>query len=158
MTELLPTIRNTVRAIIVKDDQVLLLQKLDDNGPRYALPGGGQDTGESLQESLQRECMEEIGSKVTIKQLLHIADYFKIRTTTPESKRHLVEFLFVCEVADDYQPGMGSHPDKHQVGVAWADLSELRKFPVFARFTLVEITRYLTQYSSQPIYLGLVKD
>ena len=158
MTELLPTIRNTVRAVIVKDDKVLLLKKMDGNGPRYALPGGGQDTGESLQDSLQRECVEEIDSNVTIKQLLHIADYFKIRSTTPETKRHLVEFLFICEIADDYQPRMGSHPDKHQVGVAWADFAELLKFPAFSRFSLLEITRHLTQFSSQPIYLGLVKD
>ena len=67
MNELLPDIRNAVRAIIVRDDRVLLLRKGGDGrGERFALPGGGQEAGESLADALLRECREEIGTTITI--------------------------------------------------------------------------------------------
>ncbi|MBP0050103.1 hypothetical protein H9C73_15355 [Marinobacterium sp. AK62] len=45
--ELVPQIRNAVRALIVQDGQVLLLKKdgYASGGIRYALPGGGQEAG-----------------------------------------------------------------------------------------------------------------
>jgi len=52
-------IRNSVRALIVRKDQVLLLRKRSRNGQqRHAMPGGGQDRGETLHDSLLRECRE----------------------------------------------------------------------------------------------------
>jgi hypothetical protein len=49
MAELIPEIRNAARALIVRQDKILLLRKeADGGGERFALPGGGQDPGESL--------------------------------------------------------------------------------------------------------------
>ncbi len=155
MSELLPNIRNAARALILKNDKVLMLRKEDSNGARYALPGGGQETGESLQESLQRECIEEIGSEVIVKELLHVADYFKPRNTNPPTVRHLVEFLFICEVPDDYQPHNGENPDKHQVEVVWAELEELSRLPIFPKSLVANLLGM--QGKSRHVYLGSVK-
>ena len=155
MSELLPNIRNAARALILKNDKVLMLRKEDSNGTRYALPGGGQETGESLQESLQRECIEEIGSEVIVKELLHVADYFKPRNTNPPTVRHLVEFLFICEVPDDYQPHNGDNPDKHQVEVVWAELEELSRLPIFPKSLVANLLGM--QGKSRHVYLGSVK-
>lgn len=155
MSELLPNIRNAARALILKNDKVLMLRKEDSNGTRYALPGGGQETGESLQESLQRECIEEIGSEVIVKELLHVADYFKPRNTNPPTVRHLVEFLFICEVPDDYQPHNGENPDKHQVEVVWAELEELSRLPIFPKSLVANLLGM--QGKSRHVYLGSVK-
>lgn len=155
MSELLPNIRNAARALILKNDKVLMLRKEDSNGTRYALPGGGQETGESLQESLQRECIEEIGSEVIVKELLHVADYFKPRNTNPPTVRHLVEFLFICEVSDDYQPHNGENPDKHQVEVVWAELEELSRLPIFPKSLVANLLGM--QGKSRHVYLGSVK-
>jgi ADP-ribose pyrophosphatase YjhB (NUDIX family) len=126
MAKLLPTIRNAVRAVIPRDDHLLLLRKeYEDGSELYALPGGGQDTGETLEIALRRECLEEIGCDIELHQLLHVADYFKHRQTTPPSRRHLVEMLFLCSVPADYSPRNGSHPDKHQVEVVWVPRSRL---------------------------------
>ena len=131
MTELLPTIRNAVRAIIIKDEHILLLRKeYEDGSELYALPGGGQDTGETLEAALKRECLEEIGSEVELHELLQVADYFKPRPTTPPSRRHLLELLFLCSVPADYTPGNGPHPDKHQVEVTWVAISDLQQLPM----------------------------
>ena len=126
MENLTPGIRNAVRAVILRDDRILLLRKNGGiGGERFALPGGAQDLGETLEQALNRECEEEIGTAVEILDLLHVADFFKARDTDPPSTRHLVELLFNCHVPDDYTPRNGYHPDKHQVEVIWAPVGEL---------------------------------
>ncbi len=132
MTDLDPNIRNAVRAVIVRSDHVLLLRKDGGGrGERFALPGGAQESGETLEGALKRECREEIGTDVTILDLVHVADYFKVRATEPPSVRQLVEYLFLCEVPSGYRAGSGPRPDKHQVGVAWTPLTALASIDLF---------------------------
>jgi 8-oxo-dGTP pyrophosphatase MutT (NUDIX family) len=84
MMGLEPGIRNGVRAVILRERQLLLLRKAyEDGSERYVLPGGAQDAGETLTDALQRECREEIGTEVTVSGLLYLADYFKPRTAQP---------------------------------------------------------------------------
>ena len=84
MTNIEPGIRNGVRAVIVRERQLLLLRKAyEDGSERYVLPGGAQDQGETLTEALQRECREEIDTEVMVSGLLYLADYFKPRETVP---------------------------------------------------------------------------
>ena len=65
-----PDIRNAVRAVIVKDQQILVLRKQYPSGEvRYALPGGGQEPGETLEAALHRECREEIDASVTVEAI-----------------------------------------------------------------------------------------
>ncbi|MEN8179752.1 MAG: NUDIX domain-containing protein [Pseudomonadota bacterium] len=132
MQNLEPSIRNAVRAIIVRDDAILMQKKWSEiKGYWYALPGGGQDVQETLIEALQRECKEEIGVEVQMGELIHVADFYKQRETEFPSTRHLVEFMFVCAVPDDYQPINGSHPDKHQIDVVWLPFNEIAKHRLF---------------------------
>ena len=128
MQNLEPTIRNAARALIMRDNHILLLRKQDgDRGERFALPGGAQDPGETLQDALNRECLEEIDTRVRIHELVGVADYFKPRATLPPSTRHVVEFLFRCSVPGDYTPRNGNRPDRHQVGVLWASIAGLEE-------------------------------
>jgi ADP-ribose pyrophosphatase YjhB (NUDIX family) len=134
MENLTPGIRNAVRAVIVRDERILLLRKSGGfGGERFVLPGGAQDLGETLEQALNRECEEEIGTGVEVLDLLHVADYFKIRDTDPPSTRHLLELLFHCRVPEDYTPRNGHHPDKHQMEVIWAPLGELGELNLLPR-------------------------
>ncbi len=155
MENLTPVIRNAVRALIMREGKILLLRKAGERGERFALPGGAQDLGETLEQALNRECLEEIGTEVQIIDLVHIADYFKARETTPPSTRHLVEFLFTCRVADDYTPRNGHHPDKHQVEVVWAELNELARMPLLPVSLASHIKRL--DGAAQPVYLGVME-
>ncbi|MCP3963873.1 MAG: NUDIX domain-containing protein [bacterium] len=146
-------IRNAARAIIVRDQKILLLRKSDDvKGERFALPGGAQDPGETLQQALSRECLEEIGTDVTIRDLLHVADYFKPRHTVPPSTRQLVEFLFSCDVPGDYRPRHGHHPDKHQVEVLWKPLVDLPDLPLLPH----SLAGRLSGEATARVYLGTI--
>lgn len=155
MSDFLPSIRNAARALIVREQKVLLLLKKDERGERYALPGGGQEAGETLQDALLRECSEEIGCTVTVNQLLHVADYFKERTTNPPSRRHQVEFLFSCDVPGNYEPQNGCKPDKHQIDVVWADLAMLSKLSGFPQSLVGHLAE--PDAHSHGVYLGVVK-
>lgn len=127
MADLLPQIRNAVRAVIIHDNHILMLRKIGGGKPeRFALPGGGQNPGETLSQALQRECMEEISTEVSIKRLRHIGDFFKLRDSSPPTIRQHVEFYFECSVPANYIPANGDHPDKHQVEVIWLDLNEIK--------------------------------
>ena len=155
MEPITPPIRNAVRALIRRDNNILLLRKDGyAQGERFALPGGGQNVGETLEQALQRECREEIGTEVKILDLVHVADCFKPRDTSPASTRHLVEILFACTVPDDYVPVNGHHPDKHQVEVIWAGLEELGGMPFYPR----SLTPYLAapQKHTDTLYLRTI--
>jgi 8-oxo-dGTP diphosphatase len=133
MENLLPEIHNAVRALILRDDHILLLRKnVGDRGERFALPGGAQDPGETLVEALNRECLEEIGTRIVVHDLLHVADFFKSRETDPPSTRHVVEFLFHCSVPATYLPHNGYRPDRQQIEVVWKRLDELQGIPLYA--------------------------
>ena len=132
MENLTPDIRNAVRAVIVRNDQLLMLKKTGgDRGERYALPGGAQNPGETLAQALQRECIEEIGTAVEILALTNVGDHFKKRETDPPGTRHIVEFLFRCAVADDYVAHNGSKPDRSQVDVVWVNPANLAEMPLY---------------------------
>lgn len=155
MNELLPVIRNAVRAVIVRDGEILVQKKWSESrGDWFTLPGGGQDVHESLTDALLRECEEEIGGSVEIGDLLHVADFYKQRETDYPSTRHLVEFLFACSVPTDYSPGPGSHPDKHQVDVVWLPLNELRSYKLFPP-SMADCLAMLQNMDSR-VYLGVI--
>ncbi|MEN8204936.1 MAG: NUDIX domain-containing protein [Pseudomonadota bacterium] len=155
MESIVAPIRNAARALIRQDNNILLLRKEGyEDGERFALPGGGQDLGETLEQALHRECLEEIGTRVEIHDLVHVADCFKPRDTLPRSTRHLTEFLFACTVPGDYVPGNGHHPDKHQVEVVWVRLEELADMPLYPR----ALAPYLvtSRESDGTVYLGTI--
>ncbi|MGD8567996.1 MAG: NUDIX domain-containing protein [Gammaproteobacteria bacterium] len=157
MIELIPEIRNAARALIIRHNKILLLKKQGGGrGERFALPGGAQDPGEGLKESLNRECVEEIDTTVTIGNLIYVADFFKLKDTQPPVRQHLVEFLFQCTIADDYSPRNGRHPDKHQVDVVWADLNTLAQLPVYPQYLTECIADYRNAH--RHIYLGTFHD
>lgn len=119
-------IRNSVRALIIQHNRVLLLRKCAPGGTtRYAMPGGGQDIGERLQETLMRECVEELGTRVEIVGLVHVAESFKRLGGTSRAIRQQIEFVFQCRVPGDYTPRNGTKPDKHQCAVEWVGLQHL---------------------------------
>lgn len=155
MENLEPNIRNAVRALIVRDGCVLLLRKEGGGqGERYALPGGAQDPGETLVKALDRECQEEIGTQVEIGELLYVADYFKPRDTQPPSTRHLLEFLFSCNVPADYTPRNGHHPDKHQIEVVWVNLGDLDQLTLLPPSLAGHLKSTLTGHDRG--YLGVI--
>jgi len=57
-------LRYAAKALIIESGRLLCLRKRGDIGVYYVLPGGGQEPGELLPATLERECLEELGARV----------------------------------------------------------------------------------------------
>ncbi len=62
-----------VRALVVREREVLLIRHRAGRTP-WALPGGGVERYERLEEAVQREAREESGAQVTVLHLLGVYD------------------------------------------------------------------------------------
>ncbi|OMF69408.1 NUDIX domain-containing protein [Paenibacillus glucanolyticus] len=126
-------IRNSAKAVIMRNDQILLTKNVDQLGEFYLFPGGGQEKGETLVQAVIRECQEEIGRKVEVLDLLHVREYIGSNHEFAEwdSDVHQVEFYFECCLADVGDTFQGHNPDEYQVGVEWIDLSALNEIRIY---------------------------
>lgn len=67
--------RAVAKAFIISNNKILLLQRSYDDTSRpgeYDLPGGGVESGESLEEGLIREIIEETGLVIKAHKLVKI--------------------------------------------------------------------------------------
>ncbi|MFE6077641.1 NUDIX domain-containing protein [Paenibacillus sp. NPDC057886] len=146
-------IRNSAKAVIVQDERLLVIRLEDQYGAAYVFPGGGQEKGEELKDSVARECLEEIGQAVDVGELLHIREYIGKNHEFAEwdADVHQVEFYFECRLIDPKATIFeGSSPDDHQVAVEWISLEELSKVRLYPK-TIGEL---LQNKNSSRIYLG----
>ena len=76
----------------------------------WGLPGGKVESGESLLESLQRECYEELGSMPEYRQLIPLEQF----TSSDDS---FVYHTFWCSVTTEFTPQL----NYEHTGWAWID-------------------------------------
>lgn len=147
-------VRPAVKALIVRDGRLLATVNDDAEGDWYLLPGGGMEFGESMHEALQRECLEEIGCRVEIGDVVMLRDYLGARHELAETDSDFqqLEIYFDCRLPDGVEPQVGSGVDENQSGVVWLDLADLpdRLYPRALRGWL------LADPASRPRYLGTV--
>lgn len=126
-------IRTAARAVIVRDGKILTVVLRDREGDFHVLPGGGQSHGETLAETVYRECLEEIGARVNIGNLLYIREYVGANHGFAQRHAHFhqVEAVFTCELLDEPRADRGTARDNRQVGLAWIPLADLPRFRFF---------------------------
>ncbi len=129
------SIRVGVSAVIVKDGAILLV-KFDDElaGPHYNLPGGGVELGETLEEALRREVMEECAGEIEVGPLLLVGEYVPARENYLYGPQHSLRLVFRCTLREGSEPRLPAQPDPHQVGVEWVPLAQLAQTPLIPKF------------------------
>ncbi len=153
--EELMNVRNAARAVIIKDDKLLLTKNKDAEGVFYLFPGGGQEHGETLHKALVRECLEEIGAEVEVKELLHIREYIgkNHEHASFDSGVHQLDYFFICHLIKQSLDSVPILPDSHQVGIEWLDIKELSHYRIYPK----ELKGHLKKYNHlipSPVYLG----
>lgn len=112
-------IRCSSKALIHRDGKILLNRCADEvYGDYYSLPGGGQHTGETMHETLVRECLEETG--YTVKPVRFAALCEAISPNTVHKMYH----IFVCEITDTERK-TPTETDELQVSTDWVALEDL---------------------------------
>ena len=99
--------RLAVRAVIIHDNRLLLVNAWRGRTDLWCAPGGGVDAHASLTDNLHREIMEETWLTVTIGEVCLVNEF------NDESRDyHQVDVYFRCELAtgtltDDWQDPEG---------------------------------------------------
>lgn len=85
--------RPSAYGIVIHEGKIVLLHNR--NSPKLSLPGGGVELGETNQEAVERELMEETGLQVCVNQLLtHDQDFFYY--DPKDLLVHTFLFLYSC--------------------------------------------------------------
>jgi ADP-ribose pyrophosphatase YjhB (NUDIX family) len=85
-----------VRGVVFKEDSILLVKELADEG-RWTLPGGWADCNDSPQKAVEREVFEESGYETIATKLLAVFDR-RFHGHTPPHPYGIYKLFFLCEL------------------------------------------------------------
>lgn len=128
-----------VGGVVIEDDRVLLIRRgAEPLLGQWSIPGGTLELGESLQEGVARELLEETGLRVRVLDLIEVFD--RIYTEPEEGgggsraqpRFHYVIVDYLCERISG-EPVAGSDV----TDVALASESELERYKLTAIATRV---------------------
>lgn len=111
-------------AVVIKDGTVLLTLRKEDELPeahlKWEYPGGKCDFGETPEEAVVREVLEETGIKVKVKRLLPkvFTNYWKY----PWGNQQTLCFIFVCEFIKQEKKVSDHHVEKFD----WIEFGKVR--------------------------------
>lgn len=139
-------IRNSAKALIIRDGKMAAVRLEDSDGVWYILPGGGQETEELLPETVCREAAEELGLRVEAKELVFVIEGLH------GEPFHRVDLVFLCEDCGDIEHAV-LHGDTNQTGMDWLDISTLNTAPLYPSKLRRQI---MNLYEGKPhkVYLG----
>ena len=116
-----------VGAVVLDGDRVLLVKR--GNAPlkgHWSLPGGAVEIGETLEQAVAREVLEETGIAIDVGPIVEVLDRIS-RDVEGQVEHHFVLIDFVARPLGGTLDG-GSDADD----AAWVAMSDLAKFDVAA--------------------------
>lgn len=118
--------RLAVRAIVVENDRLLMVNAYPDGQSALMCPpGGGMEAGSSLHDNLIREVFEETGLRVRVGAPRLINEFHD-----PAVGFHQVDLYFRCTVAPDSpRPSTWTDPEAIVTERRWLTRSELAATP-----------------------------
>ncbi len=145
--------RNSAKAIVLHEGKILVNRCVSRFGEYYALPGGGQRTGEILAETVRRELLEETGYAVVPQRLAGI--YERVSEGRRDGNSHKIYFIFICRL-EDRPRAVPTETDRFQIGHDWIDVREIQHRNLFPRAIRDNISGLIHHNST--IFIGSEKD
>ncbi|MBE5812674.1 MAG: NUDIX domain-containing protein [Clostridiales bacterium] len=113
-----PKIRYASRGIVIKDDKIAILNKVNKN--EFKLPGGGIEGSETPEDAFKREALEETSCEVDIINCLGIIEEHK---TLANFKQ--ISYVFVGKVTKDTNECHFTEKESDEgAKILWATLQE----------------------------------
>lgn len=121
------TPRLAVRAVLMHDDRLLLVNAWRDKTHLWCAPGGGADKHASLPDNLKREIYEETGLTVDVGAICLVNEF-----DDPKGSFHQVDIYFRCtltggSIRDDWQDPEGVV--SHRRWVTRSEMADLKVKP-----------------------------
>ena len=110
--------------ILVERNHILLMKYQYGNEFVYNLPGGNTDPGETLAETIVRECQEELNIEVEVGNLLMVGDILPSENREPS-----VHILFEGKIISgipELQPEQTT-----ALELVWVSISEITKINMY---------------------------
>lgn len=115
-----------VRAVIVQNNQMLLVEFDDETGLHYNLPGGTVESDEFLEDALVREVREETSAHVFVEQLMLTHDYIPAVSPDTYGDRRILTLVYRCALRPNSPvPQLPAKPDENETAVRWIDVDKL---------------------------------
>ena len=95
------TVRHSARAIIASGGRIAMIHSLENN--YYKLPGGGIEPGESRENALIRETLEETGLHIIPETITEFGYIHRIRKSWDYEDECFIQnnYYYFCEVTDE---------------------------------------------------------
>lgn len=107
-------VRKAARAVLLDDKGRIALMNVGADG-YYKLPGGGLERGETLEEALQREVLEEVGARLVIQDEIGVVLEYRDRFEQLQ-----VSYCYLCRVLGDLAPPNFTEIElNHRFGLIW---------------------------------------
>jgi ADP-ribose pyrophosphatase YjhB (NUDIX family) len=151
-------VRSGVKGIVVSKNKLLTIKKYDQVfGADFTLPGGGQEHGENLIESLKREFLEEVGCRIEVKQFAFVREYIGRNhhgNSMVDPNTHVVDHIFLCDILDEQNVGHGTAPDEDHLDIEWIPISSLEEYRFFPKALIPYIREIAEGNIIESIYTG----
>jgi 8-oxo-dGTP pyrophosphatase MutT (NUDIX family) len=112
------------RAVIVRNDQILLCKSKKHQNNFFFLPGGHVDPGEGAQESVVRELLEESGQEFEVKRFLGCLEY-QFDKESGNNCCHDHELNLVFQLVSKHKPVPVVSQESH-IELKWVSFDDLR--------------------------------
>lgn len=131
------------RALIMKDGKLLLCKSVPHSN--YYLPGGHVEFGESAEQALKREMIEECGSEISN---LHFVGCFENKWGEPV--HHEYNLIYTVDIADSNVVSKESH-----IVFEWVETSKLKGLLFYPPEFINAIAEWCED--KKDIYLSTIK-